>query len=97
MSEKTYRLLGSDGQKHESTTPGVLGGNAKDKIYGRLDCGAALASVRRYGESYTKHRVFFADEEAAIGAGYRPCGSCLRARYVEWKQRQASLRTVPKG
>jgi Metal binding domain of Ada len=85
MSKKTYWLLGSDGQKHESALPGTLGGNAKQRIYGRLDCGAALASVRRHGEAYTRYRVFFADEEAALGAGYRPCGSCLRARYVEWK------------
>jgi hypothetical protein len=85
-SGKTYRLLGSDGSTHESPTPGRLGGNAKHKIYGRLDCGAALSSVARYGEAYTKHRVFFASEEAAIGAGYRPCGSCMHAQYVEWKK-----------
>jgi hypothetical protein len=96
MSEKTYRLLGADGQEHESTTPGVLGGNAKHKIYGRLDCGSARDSIGKYGESYTKHRVFFASEGAAIGAGYRPCGNCLRARYVEWKQRQASPRLEAK-
>jgi methylphosphotriester-DNA--protein-cysteine methyltransferase len=31
--------------------------------------------------------VFFADEETAIAAGFRPCGACLRDRYREWKQR----------
>ncbi len=91
MTKKTYRLLGSDGQNYETSTPGALGGNAKDKIYGRLNCGTALASIGRHGESYTKHRVFFADEEAAIGAGYRPCGNCLRRRYVEWKKARESL------
>lgn len=96
MSEKTYRLLGSDGQKHESTTPGTLGGNAKHKIYGRLDCGAARSSVARYGEAYTKHRVFFASAEAAIGAGFKPCGSCMHAEYLQWKQRQADLSSVDK-
>lgn len=56
MGEKTYQLLGADGQKHESTTRGALGGNAEHKIYGRLDCGSALASVNKYGDAYTKHR-----------------------------------------
>ena len=90
MSEKTYRLLGSDGDTHTSTTPGALGGNAKHKIFGRLDCGAALSSVTRYGEAYTKHRVFFASEQAAIEAGFRPCGSCMHARYLEWKKSRAN-------
>jgi hypothetical protein len=91
MSEKTYWLLGSDGQKYERSTPGTLGGNAKAKIYGQLDCRSALASIARYGEAYTQHRVFFADEEAAIGAGYRPCGNCLHPRYAEWKKTRESL------
>jgi hypothetical protein len=88
MSEKIYRLLGSDGKTHESTTPGKLGGNAKHKIYGLLGCGAARSSVTRYGEAYTKHRVFFASEQAAIEAGFRPCGSCMHAEYLEWKKHQ---------
>jgi methylphosphotriester-DNA--protein-cysteine methyltransferase len=29
--------------------------------------------------------VFFADEETAIGAGYRPCAVCLPAEYAAWK------------
>jgi hypothetical protein len=86
MNEKTYWLLGADGKKYESTTAGSLGGNAKAKIYGRLDCGSALATLRRYGPAYIKHRVFFADEGAAVAAGYRPCGNCMRARYRAWKK-----------
>ncbi|WP_437737375.1 PD-(D/E)XK nuclease family protein [Sorangium sp. So ce1335] len=85
---KAYWLLGPDGHRYESMTPGTLGGNAKAKIYGRLNCGSALASIRDYGESYTRHRVFFADEDAAIAAGYRPCGNCMRARFVAWKEAQ---------
>jgi hypothetical protein len=89
-ARKAYRLLGPDGQKCESPTPGTLGGNAKDKIYGRLDCGSALAAIRKHGDAYTKHRVFFADEDAAFAAGYRPCGNCMRDRYVEWKKAEVS-------
>ncbi|MDP4128201.1 MAG: Ada metal-binding domain-containing protein, partial [Bacillota bacterium] len=33
-----------------------------------------------------KHRVFFADEETAIAAGYRPCARCMPKEYAEWKQ-----------
>lgn len=90
-ARKAYWLLGPDGQKYESATPGTLGGNARGKIYGRLDCGTALAAIRHHGESYTKHRVFFADEDAAIVAGYRPCGNCMRDHFVAWKKTQEGI------
>lgn len=41
---------------------------------------------------HTSHRVFFADEETAIAAGYRPCGNCLREKYREWKAAQVTPR-----
>ncbi len=81
---RTYRLLGPDGS-YESPTPGTMGGNGKDRIYGRLDCGTALASIRWYPGAYASHRVFFADEATAIASGYRPCGNCMRAEYRVWK------------
>ena len=55
-----------------------LAGNARLKIYGRLDC----VSGRRMRR---ENRVFFADEAEALAAGYRPCGSCLHAEYLRWK------------
>lgn len=79
---KMFRLLGSDGNTYESATPGELGGNSKAKIYGRLDCTAANAALSK---GYAQRRVFFADEAAAIAAGYRPCGRCLRELYALWK------------
>ena len=83
---KKYKLLGADGNFYFSDTPGTYGGNSKAKIYGRLDCPAALDSIRRFPGSYEKGRVFFADEKTAISAGYRPCCRCLRERYLEWKK-----------
>ena len=88
VAGKVYRLCGPDGQTFETTTPGTFGGNAKGRIYGRLDCGAALAAIRTHGDAYTKHRVFFADEDAAVAAGYRPCGNCMRDRFAAWKDGQ---------
>ena len=44
---KQYKLLGADGEIYLSDTPGTLGGNGKLKIYGRLDCGTALQSMKR--------------------------------------------------
>ena len=84
MAEKKYKLLGADGSVYESDTPGQLGGNSDLKIYGRLDCGSALATIRNHPGSYEKKRVFFADEKAALAAGYRPCGNCLRKKYKEY-------------
>ena len=54
-----------------------LGGNAKLKIYGTLDC----ASGKRMKK---QNRVFFSSEQEAVRAGYRPCGHCLREKYLKW-------------
>ena len=79
---KTYTLLDEDRRPYQSHTPGTLGGYRRSKIYGRLDCPSALRSIAK--GQYVQHRVFFADEEHAIAAGYRPCGSCLRPKYRQW-------------
>ncbi len=78
-----FTLLGADGKPCASEVPGTLGGNRRGKLYGRLDCPSALRALRQGG--YVQHRVFFADEATAIAAGYRPCGTCLRAEYAAWK------------
>jgi methylphosphotriester-DNA--protein-cysteine methyltransferase len=83
----TYTLLGADRRSYRSETPGQLGGNRSTRIYGRLDCRGALRHIAKGG--YVKNRVFFADEETAIAAGYRPCANCLPERYRTWKASQA--------
>jgi hypothetical protein len=80
---KTYRLIGPDGREVASATPGTLGGHRRNKIYGRLDCAGARRWIAR--GHYVRHRVFFADEETAIAAGFRPCATCLPDRYAVWK------------
>jgi len=80
---KSYKLLAPDGSTYESEQPGALGGNSNLRLYGRLDCGSANAALPK---GYARCRVFFADEAAAIAAGYRPCGTCLKDRYKVWKQ-----------
>lgn len=55
----------------------TLGGNRPAKIYGRLSC---TSGKRMKAEN----RVFFQNEAAAIAAGYRPCGHCMRKKYMEW-------------
>ncbi len=52
----------------------TLGGYKKGKIYGRLSCGSGKRMK-------TENRVFFADEQEAIVAGYRPCGHCMPEQY----------------
>ena len=83
MSARTYTLLGADRRPYCSPTPGALGGHRRTRLYGRLDCAAARRAIARGG--YVKDRVFFADEEGAIAAGFRPCGVCLPERYARWK------------
>jgi hypothetical protein len=45
----------------------LFGGNARMKIYGRLDCPSALRAIKR-GPTYPRYRVFFADEASAMAA-----------------------------
>jgi methylphosphotriester-DNA--protein-cysteine methyltransferase len=78
----SYRLLDANGDIVASDAPGLLGGNRRLKIYGRLDCPSALRALPR---GYARRRVFFADEATAIAAGYRPCGVCMREEYRRWK------------
>ncbi|ATL46130.1 metal-binding protein [Chitinophaga caeni] len=53
-------------------------GNKALKIYGSLQC----KSGRRMKMT---NRVFFADQEEARNAGYRPCGHCMKKDYQQWK------------
>lgn len=85
----SYTLLDRNGHETRSATPGTLGGNSRSKIYGRLDCPSALAAVGR-ADTYARTRVFFADEETAIAAGYRPCARCLPLAYRTWKGRRSA-------
>jgi len=55
-----------------------LGGNAKLKIYGKLDC----TSGKRMKK---ENRVFFVSEQEARKQGFRPCGHCLKEHYKKWK------------
>jgi hypothetical protein len=77
-----YRLLDANGETFTSLAPGLLGGNRRLKIYGRLDCTSARRALAR---GYAKRRVFFADEATAIAAGYRPCATCMLSEYRAWK------------
>jgi methylphosphotriester-DNA--protein-cysteine methyltransferase len=76
------------------TIRGTLGGHRGTKIYGRLDCPSALRAIARGG--YVKYRVFFADEAAAIAAGYRPCARCMPERYRAWKANESAHREPPR-
>jgi hypothetical protein len=84
---RLWQLIGADGQPYESTQPGRIGGHRRSRIYGRLDCPAAMRAIARGG--YVSHRVFFADEADAMAAGYRPCARCLPDAYASWKAARA--------
>ena len=81
----SWTLLGPDGRGYPSEIKGTLGGHRRNRIYGRLDCRAALRAIARGG--YVSHRVFFADEPTAIAAGFRPCAVCMPQDYARWKAR----------
>nr|WP_204985487.1 Ada metal-binding domain-containing protein [Mycobacteroides franklinii] len=80
---KRYNLIGPDGRPYTSSTPGTIGGHRRNKLYGRLDCPAALRALAAGG--YVLNRVFFADESTAVAAGFRPCAACLPEAYKAWK------------
>src|ERR1700753_1330326 len=83
-----YKLLGSDGRENLSDVPGLLAASRPRKIYARLDCASAQRAIAKGG--YVKHRVFFADAETAIAAGYRPCAKCCPVEYKAWKASRAN-------
>lgn len=76
-------LMGADGEPFASDRPGTLGGHRRTRIYGRLDCRTARQAIARGG--YVTQRVFFADEQSAVAAGYRPCAVCLPEAYARWR------------
>jgi methylphosphotriester-DNA--protein-cysteine methyltransferase len=82
-----WKMVGPDGRWYESGVRGTLGGHRRARIYGRLDCPAALRAIER--GRYVSQRVFFLDETHAQAAGYRPCGVCLPDRYARWKDKSA--------
>ena len=87
MSErKVYHLMGADGKIYDSYEKGTLGGHRGNNVYGRLDCPAALRAIASGRGTYEKARVFFADEETAVKAGFRPCAVCMPEKYREWKK-----------
>jgi hypothetical protein len=90
MESKTYTLIGADGKFYESPTKGTLGGHRRDKIYGTLGCKSAARWIAK--GFYIKQRVFFADEQTAIAAGYRPCYDCLREKYKSWKEQSSKTK-----
>jgi hypothetical protein len=55
-----------------------LGGNRKLHIYGTLKC-------RSGKRMKVVNRVFFKSADEAEQYGYRPCGHCMRAEYLQWK------------
>lgn len=92
MRAKTWTLLGPDRKPYASRQPGTLGGHRGTRIYGRLDCPAALRAIARGG--YVADRVFFRNERDARAAGYRPCGVCLPQKYAAYKSKKRKKRSA---
>lgn len=84
----TFTLTDTQGRPYESELPGTLGGHRGNRVYGRLDCAGARRWLAR--GHYVSQRVFFADEETAVAAGYRPCAGCMPAQYASWKEARAN-------
>ena len=90
MAEGAYTLIAADGSRYLSPIKGTLGGHRRSKLFGRLDCPAALRAIARGG--YMTQRVFFVDAETALCAGYRPCAACMPDAYREWKAATGTTR-----
>jgi metal binding Ada-like protein len=86
LGGKRYTLLDVHGQPYRSAMPGTFGGHRGAKLYGRLDCASARRAIEAGG--YVTSRIFFADEQTAVAAGYRPCAVCLPEAYRIWKAQQ---------
>lgn len=67
-------ISGSELRKRVRQHEICLGGNAKLKIYGKLNCKSGKRMKR-------ENPVFFRSEMKAIQQGFRPCGQCLPDKY----------------
>ena len=74
---KHFEINDSDLRRKIKQKEICFGGNRKLKIYGTLQC----KSGKRMKP---ENRVFFASENEAIKAGYRPCGHCMKIEYQKW-------------
>lgn len=84
--KKMFTLIGADGKPYLSEEKGALGGNRETRVYGLMDCPAARRALSlETRDHYIKNRVFFKDETTALAAGFRPCGSCQREKYKQYK------------
>ena len=81
---KKYKLIDANNKPFLSDIPGTYGGHRRTKVYGRMDCRVALRYIEK--GTYVKNRVFFADEETAIAAGYKPCAVCLPDKFAIWNK-----------
>ncbi len=62
----------------------LMAGNSRLKIYGTLHCRSGKRML-------AANRVFFVSEQEALEAGYRPCGHCMKERYLIWKKQDGSV------
>jgi methylphosphotriester-DNA--protein-cysteine methyltransferase len=92
---RTWTLIGPDGKPFASARAGTLGAHRGTRIYGRLDCPAALRAIARGG--YVRSRVFFLNRAHARAAGYRPCAVCLPEEYAAWKATASARRLRAAG
>jgi methylphosphotriester-DNA--protein-cysteine methyltransferase len=60
----------------------LFGGNLRLRIYGTLSCGSGKRMKKQ-------NRVFFSSEIEAKKYGFRPCGHCLRKKYVQWIEQES--------
>lgn len=74
----------SDEQTHQLIKSGQarFTGHKRLKIYCFLDCRSGERMLR-------ENRVFFKDETEAKTRGFRPCGHCMRDKYLVWKENAA--------
>lgn len=80
---KVWKLIAASGEFFDSLVPGTFGGHRKTRVFGRMNCRAALCALEKGG--YRQNRVFFLDAQTARAAGYRPCAVCMPAEYKAWK------------
>jgi hypothetical protein len=84
VSARRWKLTGPERKPYSSSRPGTLGGHRRTRVFGRLDCPAALRAIARGG--YVSNRVFFLNERTARAAGYRPCAVCMPNEYAAYKK-----------
>lgn len=96
-----YRVINARGEEITiSKKPEIAGVYTKQAgkdavgIYGKVYGCPTVESFKRRGILRKQNRIRFENEKAAVANKFRPCGSCMREKFKQWKANPEEFRQI---